>query len=243
MPTAQTAVPGSWTGTITVHVVTHGDSTETSTSGEGIYESTTTSTVDRDSDITDTFTFTGNDPEELEYGLESVDLVGQVANSGTAFERILTVSDKRNALGCHYLDETGSEIDGSWALGPDDAVGGVDFSDDGTYTIRFSGGAPSEEEIPKLMWITYTILEGAARDCPAAGRSEVTGFGQYGEWASSYAREVEGSLDVQNPGAVLDGSHTYALSEPAYEGTATVTWHLVHDGPIVLPFDPPEIEY
>lgn len=230
-----TVVAGGWSGTITFHLVRDIDTTESSTSGEGIYRSTTTEHFELQSDITDTFTVTGSDPEDVTYGIGSVDLAGQAANSGTTLERVVYVSDKHNALGCHYLDETGSEIDGSWTLGGG-AAGEIDFNDDGTYRITISGGDSGEEELPKLMWITYTILEGAAVDCPPPGRSEVTGFGQYGEWAySTGGGPMEGSLNPQNPGSVLDGSLTFDIPSP--EATITVTWHLVHDGPIVLPHE------
>lgn len=86
------------------------------------------------------------------------------------------------------------------------------------------------------MWITYTILEGAANDCPAPGRSEVTGFGQYGDWAHIYLdEEIEGSVDPASPGSVLDGSKSFAIDLP--KATIAVTWHLVHEGPINLPHD------
>jgi len=228
-------VPGGWSGTITFHLDRDIDTTESSTSGEGIYQSTTTVHFELQTDVTDTFTVTGSDPEDLQFGIGSVDLTGQAANTGTTLERSVYVSDKRNALGCHYLDETGSEIDGSWTLGGQ-AQGEIHFNDDGTYYISIFGGDPGEEEIPKLMWITYTILEGAANDCPTPGRSEVTGFGQYGEWAYSYSPGIlEGTLDPANPGFVLDGSTSVETSSP--EGTVTATWHLVHDGPIVLPHE------
>lgn len=234
-PTGAPAVPGGWSGTITFHLVRDISTTETSTSGEGIYQSTITETFELQSDVTDTFTVTGSDPEDLEFGIGSVDLAGQASNSGTTMQRVKYVSDKHNALGCHYLDETGSEIDGSWTLGGE-AGGEIDFYDDGTYRITMGGGDYGEDELPKLMWQSYTILEGAAIDCPPAGRSEVTGFGQYGEWAYSYFdTDIEGILDTGNPGSTVDGSATFETSP--LEGTVTVTWHLVHDGPIVLPHD------
>jgi hypothetical protein len=229
------AVPGGWQGTITFHLVRNIDTTESSTNGEGIFRETTTEHFELQSDVTDTFTVTGSDPEDLEFGIGSVDLAGQAANAGTTLERVVYVSDKHNALGCHYLDETGSEIDGSWTLGGE-AQGEIDFNDDGTYRISIGGGDPGEEELPKLMWITKTILEGAAIDCPPPGRSEVTGFGQYGEWAySTGGGPIAGTLDTSSPGSVLNGSVTSDIESP--KATVTVTWHLVHDGPITLPHD------
>lgn len=232
-PTNPLVTRGGWAGTITFHLVRNIDTTESSTSGEGIYRSTTTNHFELQSDTTDTFTVTGADPEDLEFGIGSVDLAGQAANSGTTMERSVFVSDKYNALGCHYLDETGSQIDGSWTLGGE-AGGEINFNDDGSYYITIGGGDPGEEELPSLMWQTYTILEGAETDCPPAGRSEVTGFGQYGEWAYSYFEpNIEGTLDTGNPGSTVDGSAVFETSP--LEGTVTVTWHLVHDGPITLP--------
>lgn len=45
---------------------------------------------------------------------------------------------------------------------------------------------------------------------------------------------IEGELNPANPGSVVDGTSTWEMRSP--EGfTMTITWHLVHDGPIVLP--------
>jgi len=65
----------------------------------------------------------------------------------------------------------------------------------------------------------------------------VTGFGQYGEWAHSTlgSNNIEGSLNPANPGNAVDGSAMFETAFP--DGILTVTWHLVHDGPITLPHD------
>ena len=191
-------LPGGWSGTITFHLVRNVDTTETSTSGEGTFAVTTTEHFELQTDITDTFTVTGSDPEDLEFGVGSVDLTGQAANAGQTLERAVYVSDKHNALGCHYTEEIGSEIDGSWTLGGT-ASGEIDFQDDGTYRISVSGGEAGEDALDKLLWQTFTILEGAANDCPSPGRSEQTGFGQYGEWAYSYGPALEGTLNPAIP--------------------------------------------
>jgi hypothetical protein len=207
------------------------DTTNTSTTGTGIFTSTTTEHFVLQSDFTDTFTVTGAD--DLDYGIVTVDLTGQIANSGSTFEQTIFVTDLRNALGCHYLEETGSEIDGSWTLGGG-AEGEIRFDEDGTYSITVRGGDSGEDAIPALLWEEFTILEGAAIDCPAPGRSETTGFGSYGDYAHIYGGgPMEGTLDPLNPGSVLDGSVTSTTDE-LLPATITVTWHLVHDGPIIL---------
>ena len=45
---------------------------------------------------------------------------------------------------------------------------------------------------------------------------------------------IEGELNPSNPGSVVDGSTTWEMRFP--EGfTMTITWHLEHSSPIVLP--------
>lgn len=232
------AVPGGWQGTITVQMVESVDETQTTESGDpgSLYHTRITAHDFVENDITDEFTVSGRDRDDVEYGVVEVDLTGLATNRGDTLQRHVSVEDKRNALGCHFLEEIGSKIDGSWTLGGD-AHGEIRFSDDGTYRITIGGGDYGEDPLPRLGWQTYTILEGAARDCPPPGRSEVTGFGQYGQWAYRYIGEndIEGSLDAANPGSVVQGSLTFDIDSP--KATITVTWHLVHEGPINLPHE------
>ena len=236
------AVPGGWSGTITFHAVMDQSKDDTSTSGEGTYQETLVTHSVTQADVTDSFTVTGNDPDDIEFGIHSVDLSGSVANSGTSLERYTFVSDKHNALGCHWTNETGGETKGSWSH---DATSGgsISFNDDGSYYIRINAGSDpvtgetlQSPELPKRLWDKNTILEGAAADCPGPGPELTTTGGPAIEWASSILGaydSIDGTMDASAPGAVVDGSKTFKIDLP--EATLTVTWHLVHDGPITLP--------
>lgn len=122
-------------------MVTNIDETATTESGDpgSPYHTTTTTTDLVVEEVTDTFTVSGSDGADVEYGVGRVDLTGQVANTGDTLQRYVSVTDKANALGCHFLDEIGSEIDGAWTLSGD-AHGDISFSDDGTYRITIRGG-------------------------------------------------------------------------------------------------------
>lgn len=234
-PSTGSAVPGAWQGTMTFHMVKSSDETKTTESGDpgSTYHSTITTHDVVQEDITDKFTVNGTDGDDNEFGVVEVDLTGQVANAGKTLQRHVSVEDKHNALGCHFTEEIGSEIDGSWTLAGK-AAGTIRFSDDGSYHVTMGGGESGEDPLDQLFWQTNTILEGATKDCPQAGRSEVTGFGQYGDWAHIYLDDpIEGSLDVANPGSVVDGSKSFKIELP--KATITVTWHFVHEGAINLP--------
>jgi hypothetical protein len=245
-PTASTAgaVPGAWQGTITFHAVLDTVKDDTSTSGQGTYQETTTTHDVTQADVTDAFTVTGHDPDDLTYGIDSVDLTGSVANSGTTLERYVFDTDKYNALGCHWTDETGTEVKGSWTH---DATGqgSISFSNDGSYHINIGAGGdpvtgetPQSPQLPKRLWETNTIIAGGANDCPGPGIDETATEGPVVEWASSILGAydfIDGKTDPAAPGSVVDGSKTFAITLP--EATLTVTWHLVHDGPIVLPHE------
>ena len=244
------ATAGAWQGTITFHAVMNDVKDGTSDSGDPgtVFHITTTTHDVMQADVTDAFTVTGNDPEDLTYGIDSVDLGGTVANQGTDLERHVGIDDKYNALNCHYTDEVGQELSGSWSHQAN-AAGTIRFFDDGTYsiTINEAGDPQTGEEfptpqLPKRLWETFTILAGAAKDCPPPGGETNTTDGPVVEWASSYTSgtdangnsvEVGGQLDLNNPGSVVDGSISFDVTLPKLK--MTVTWHLVHTGPIVLP--------
>ncbi len=254
LPAATTPiVAGGWSGTITFHAVLDHVKDETSTSGDpgSVYYETSLSHDETRADVTDTFTVTGDDPQDLEFGISSVELSGPVANEGTTLERYVITSDKHNALGCHFTEEVGSEVSGDWSHDTN-GTGGIRFNDDGSYTITMSasgdpqtGEMPDTPQLPKRLWDTFTILEGAAADCPGQGPEVTTTEGPVVEWASSFIGEtdvtsgqyssIEGQLNASNPGSVVEGSSTFTFALPKM--TLTVTWHLVHDGPIVLPHE------
>ncbi|MEP7361408.1 MAG: hypothetical protein ABI744_07505 [Chloroflexota bacterium] len=222
--------------------MTNVDTTETSSSGDpgSVFFSTTTTHSVIQVDASDQMTVSGTDDEESAiFGIGSVELKGPASNSGTALDQTVITSDEHNALGCHYTDEVGTEVNGSWAQ-DGHAEGTVRFGEDGSYSISIGASAADpvtgEYESPKLpetLWETYTILEGAAKDCPPPGRSEVkdTGGPAY-DWASSLRGSIEGQIDPANPPSVVDGSASFTVDSP--EATVTVAWHLVHDGPIIV---------
>lgn len=220
------------------------DTTETSTSGEPGTLGYSTITIHNviQTEASDELTLTGSDDEEAAmFGIGSVDLTGSGSNSGNTLEQVIITSDEHNALGCHYTDETGTEVSGSWSQ-PGVAEGTINFSEDGSYTIQISAsnmdpstGETLSPELPKTLWETFTILEGAANDCPPPGRSEVQDtIGPIYDWASSVAYgTIGGQIDPANPPSVVDGSVTL-VHDDSPEATVTVTWHFVHDGPIVV---------
>ncbi len=240
-PSTDVPAPGGWQGTITFHAVLDTVKDTTSTGGAGVYAETTTEHDVTQADVTDAFIVSGKDPADLTYGIDEVTFSGTVANQGTTLERYVFVSDKHNALGCHWTGETGTEVKGSWthkATGP----GTIRFNSDGSYAITIGAGSdpatgetPQSPDLPKRLWEANTILEGAPKDCPGPGLEEQATEGPVVEWASSILGAydfIDGKLSSA-PGSVVDGSKTFKITLP--EATLTVTWHLVHDGPITLP--------
>ncbi len=234
--------PGKWQGTIRFHAVLNTVKDDTSTSGQGVFQETTTTHDTTQADATDEFTVTGSDPADISYGISEVQLTGPVANHGTTLERHVGDSDKSNALGCHWTDEVGTEVSGSWT-GNGYGSGSIRFQDDGSYTIQMGAGGdpvtgaePPTPALPKRLWETNTIIAGAAADCPGPGTVQMTTDGPIVQWASSITGaydQIQGKLGVASPGAVVDGSASFKETLP--DATLTVTWHLVHDSPITLP--------
>jgi hypothetical protein len=121
--------------------------------------------------------------------------------------------------------------------------GSIRFQDDGSYIIDMgesgdpaTGEEPPTPQLPKRLWETDTIIDGAAKDCPTSPGDVMTTDAPVILWASgilgSYD-QIKGTLDVGGPGSVVDGSASFNETSP--QATLTVTWHLVHDGPITLP--------
>ena len=244
------AQPGRWTGTITLHGVINVDKTEDGHSDlppENIYYETWTTTEVTQLDATDTFTITAADDPDVTYGIHAVDLTGTAANSGTTLERYLMLTNKRNS-GCTWKEENGEETSGSWS-GAGDSLGKLRFSEDGEYSIEIradtsgpNGESAPEPELPHHTWLKYSDIS-ANCEVNEAPFDLQEPRGPIVQWVSSslgqadvkgeYSR-IEGKLNASNPGSVVDGTTTWELSYP--EGfTMTITWHLVHDSPIVLP--------
>jgi hypothetical protein len=207
------------------------------------YYETWTTTEATHLDATDTFTIAAVDDDDLTYGIHSVDLDGLATNSGTTLQRYVRLTDKQNS-GCTWKEEDGGETTGSWS-GSGANVGEINFSEDGSYSIRIRADANGEyAELPHHDWLKYNDISAnctvkfAPFDNPSPG-------GPIVEWVSSRFGEedvnglvasIEGFLNRANPGSVVDGTRTWEMKSP--EGfTVTVTWHLVHDGAIILPHD------
>ena len=234
--------PGNWQGTVTYHAVLNTVKDDTSTGGTGVYQSTITTHSVTQADVTDVFTVTGSDPADISLGIIEVKLPGLVANHGTTLERYVSDEDKFNSLGCHWTDEVGSELSGPWSINSHGS-GSIHFQDDGWYTITMgesgdpgTGEEPPTPQLPKRLWEHDTVIAGGANDCPTPLPDQQTTDGPVVEWASSIVGaydQIQGKMDPGSPGSVVDGSISFKETLP--EATLTVSWHLVHDGPITLP--------
>lgn len=251
-PATGGSIAGSWHGTLSFSGVVDSDTTETSTSGDpgSLYTSTTTLHDVYHANGTDQLTVTGVDDGETEvYGVGTVELSGTATTQGSSMETHSAISDLHNALGCHFTDEIASETSGSVAS--DGTVSGtINFSDDGSYYIRVNvspadpeGDGYETPQLPRRQWRTYTILDGAARDCPPPGTSEVKDTsGPLLWWVSGFGSgEIEGSIDPANPGSVIEGELTLPIDQFP-PGSVTVSWHLEHDRPIIVNPPLPEPE-
>ncbi len=237
-PPTGTASAGAWHGTVSFHAVINelkdGPSPDDPTIK--IHEETR-------ADVTDEFKVGGSEPADTaDFGTSLVNLTGSVANHGSTKERYVYTSDKVNALGCHYTDETGTDVTGSWTENAT-AQGAIRFSEDGSYTIDMvAGGDPVTGEsltpqLPKDLWETFTILAGAPADCPTALGHQAATEGPVLLWASSAKGpydQIAGHAAGSGPGTAVDGSASFVVDAPL-KTTITVTWHLVHDGALVLP--------
>ena len=234
---------GSWSGTITFHGLINVNKTEPGHSDldpSNAYYQTWVTTEVTQLDATDTFTIAAVDEYDPDYGIRAVDLGGTAANSGTTLQRYVTVWDKGNS-GCTWKEENGDETTGSWS-GNGDVVGELNFEDDGSYWIRIRAASEDQIVVPHRSWLKYTDISANCEvNEPEYDRPD-DGFPLVG-WVSDHLEDsdvnlmdatIEGELNPSNPGSVVDGTSTWEMRSP--EGfTMTITWHLVHDGPIVLP--------
>lgn len=233
---------GHWSGTITFHGVINVDK-----SGPGhsdldpnntYYESwVTTDTTQLDA--TDTFTIAAADEADLSYGISHVKLDGSAANSGTTLEHYSRATDKGNS-GCTWKQDEGSETKGSWS-GSGSLVGDMRFSEDGSYTIDIRADPSGDgAKVPHREWLKYSDIS-AACEISYPPYDNPSTQGPILEWVSSRLgdadvdliySDIEGQMSTGNPGSTVDGTKEWKFSDGL---TMTITWHLVHDGPIVLP--------
>ena len=239
------AAAGNWSGTITLHGVINVNKSEPGTDDLPVtntYHETWVTTTVLQLDATDTFTIAAADASDLTYGISSVDLKGSAANSGSTEDRYQVLTNKQNS-GCKWKQDEGEETSGSWS-GSGDSVGELQFSEDGSYSMRIRADSNGEEpQLPHHDWLKYSDITGATcavnnppYDNPGTSAPAIV-------WVSSHLEEsdvnyvtatIDGQLNASNPGTTVDGTKTWQMNSP--EGfTMTVTWHLVHSQPIVLP--------
>jgi hypothetical protein len=240
-------LPGGWQGTITLHAVIDVNTTKDGHNGDpgSVYYETYTTTELTQTDVTDTYTISAHDPDDLTYGIHEVDLAGSAANAGTTDERYVTTTQKSNS-GCTWTDEVGTETSGSWN-GSGKAEGTLQFNEDGSYSIDIRPGlsGPNGEsaDSPQLPYRNWEAISNLSAGCNGTGYDNTTTQGPIVWWVSSllgdpdinyiYSR-IDGQMNTASPGSTADGTVTWEMASP--QGlTMTITWHLVHDGPIVLP--------
>ena len=93
MPSA--VAGGTWTGTITINGVINEDKTEDGSSGDvgSTYYETYTKHDVTQTNVTDTFNITANDPEDLTFGISSVNF-GARPLTRTTLERHVTTNEQ-----------------------------------------------------------------------------------------------------------------------------------------------------
>lgn len=239
---------GTWTGTITFDGTVDSSKHDAGDNGQdpnSSYYATFDKTEAQTADATDTFQVTGADGD-LTYGIHSVDLTGTAANQGSADYHSRETGHARSA-NCQWDYETVAEHVGSWT-GDGGAIGEIRFSEDGGYTIDMradhTGPDGYEKDAAQFPWHETTTISNLTGGCEQTEDSEHTmDVPPPIEWVSSHRSDadvdgryviLEGQLNAGNPGSVVDGSSTWDMNVP--EGfQMTITWHLVHSSPIVLP--------
>jgi hypothetical protein len=249
-PTTAGVAPGSWTGTITFHAVANVNKTTNDTSGDpgNVYYETSTTTEANAGDSVDTFAINARDGTDLEFGISAVELDGGKADTHGNEDYKTTIVTKKSNSGCTWTEELGDEVSGSWA-DSGTSVGELRFSDDGSYSIELrastagpDGVQPDGPQIDHRMWIKNSDISAGCSGDPAYDTTAKEGPTLL--WASNLLGQpdvngiysaIQGKLDATNPGTTVDGTSTWKLVAPAQE--LTITWHLVHSTPIVLPHD------
>jgi hypothetical protein len=129
---------------------------------------------------------------------------------------------------CQYQQETTFEsLPGGWTF-EGDAYGSLQLSSDGSYTIDLNGaGSPGEISMATRMTDETRVLGGECLAQSVTDESE-----GYPLVTTARTDRVEGAIDPANPGSSLKGSQRVEWPDGS---VTTITWDLVHDGPIRLP--------
>jgi hypothetical protein len=224
------ATPGAWHGTVTANTELQQSSSFTTTKYDRQPWGNTVTTYSQrlSVDVTDRF-FLGGTDEQV--GMGYVSLSGQQYTNGAMTDETDETRINDHNSQCFYdLREHGLS-QGGWYYDVE-ASGSISLYPDGRYTISFYGSGPDDEivvpgeftrQASNLHPAGCEDLEDPSRDRPAYPGAS-TGSG-----ATSL---VEGRVDPADPGNVLRGQMTIDNGDGS---VTTVTWNIIHDGPIPLP--------
>jgi hypothetical protein len=180
-------------------------------------------------DVTDRFHLGGTD-EQVDMGYVALD-GHQYTNGAATVEDHETVTNAWNISGsCNYNLNQDDVYAGGWYFDAE-AYGNISLYPDGRHTISFYGDEGDDDiTVPGEQVTVVTPLN----DCIDTGSgTDDAPYYPNPKVGSATNTMVEGQLDPDDPGNVLRGQVTitnYDLS------VTTITWNIVHDGPIRLPF-------
>jgi hypothetical protein len=224
------ATPGTWRGVVTANTEVQESSSSTTRENRGPPVGITVSTYSTRTsiDVTDRF-FLGGTDEQVAMGYVALD-GRQYTNGAMTAETVETVSNGANSSCFYDKNETGRSA-GGWFFEVD-ASGSISLYPDGRYTISFFGSNSDDEiVVPGELTSTYSGIRPASCNDP----SETVDRPAYPHptVGSGSVSIVEGQLDPEDPGNVLRGQATITNSDLS---VTTITWNIVHEGPIRLPF-------
>jgi hypothetical protein len=222
--------PGTWHGTVTVNTeLQESFSTSSRTYDPGTRITTLGTHSERTSiDVYDRF-FVGGDDDPSGMGYAALDGRVYTNGAGTHEEGSSLIDDW--SYTCGKFDKVDSERSGGgWYFDGEGSVS-VGLYPDGKYTLDIYSRAEPGEEI--LLPGEHTSEWSASEaGCPAGtDESNAPMYPPYTS-ASALLSRIEGQVDPEDPGNVLRGQDSFTN----FDGSVTtVTWSLVHDGPIPLP--------
>jgi hypothetical protein len=222
-------LPGEWKGKITVNTYRHEDvsSTITEVLGPPWGTTVTTGRSEVTVDATSQYLFAGKDKD---VGASQIPMPATAFTHGAAsFE---SSSQTRNAWthsGCNYDKVETSSTGGGWSDEGSASVS-ITLSNDGTYWISVSGHSPPDVILEGLRTTQASVktprcednISGDFKDFQFVAPNQGLLGGQ----------RLEGHLDPLNPGNRLNGSMEFTFGDG---WSTTVTWDIVHEGPIILP--------
>ena len=220
--------PGTWRGTVTAETEMHDSSSSAATRDGGlvVYADSARTSIE----VTDRFYFGGT---ALEDHVGQVGLDGrQYTHGAQVIERHVTESYRQRPDappgGCGY-DVTEDDVAGGhWYLDTE-ATGLISLDGDGHYEIHFNGAGFVE---PPMVPSEYVKVVTPIDDDCIGDTQRFEGEAPAGFTGIAGTTMVEGNLDPGNPGNVLMGQTRITNFDGS---TTTITWNIVHDGPIRLP--------